>query len=186
MDLYIALIHHPVVNKKGDVICSAITNLDLHDIARAARTYGVKGYYVVNPLEDQKILAAQVIRHWTEGSGGRINPARREAFSIVRLTDTLEDAIERIGRETEMPVHILATSARKNDKSVTFQEMRDRLPQIGCALLLFGTAWGLTSELIDRADYLIEPVKGCGDYNHLSVRSAVTVVLDRLLSGNGH
>lgn len=182
MDLYVALIHHPVVNKKGDVISSAITNLDLHDIARASRTYGVKGYYVVNPLEDQKILAGQVIRHWTEGSGGAINPARREAFGIVRLSDSLAETLDSIGQETAEPVHIVATSARPSAKSVTFREMRAKLPDLGCVLLLFGTAWGLSAELIDRAEYLIEPVKGCGDYNHLSVRSAVTVVLDRLLS----
>ncbi len=182
MDLYIALIHHPVVNKKGNVICSAITNLDLHDIARAARTYGVKGYFVVNPLEDQKTLAAQVIRHWTEGSGGSINPARREAFSIVRLVDSLEDALEQISRETLGPVRIVATSARKSPKSVSFSSMREKLPEIGAVLLLFGTAWGMTEDLLDQSDYLLEPVKGPGDYNHLSVRSAVTVILDRLLA----
>lgn len=182
MNLYIALIHHPVVNKKGDVICSAITNLDLHDIARAARTYGVKGYYVVNPLEDQKILAGQVIRHWTEGSGGAINPARREAFGIVRLVDSLDETLESIGNESLSPVHIVATSARKNEKSVTFAVMKEKLSGLGCVLLLFGTAWGLSDETIDRADFLLEPVKGPGDYNHLSVRSAVTVILDRLLA----
>ena len=182
MDLYIALIHHPVVNKKGVVICSAITNLDLHDIARAARTYGVKGYYVVNPLEDQKILASQVVRHWTEGSGGAINPARREAFGIVRLVDSLDDALEDIGREAEGPVRLVATSARPSPKSVTFTEMREKMTGEGPVLLLFGTAWGMSDELLDRADYLLEPVRGPGDYNHLSVRSAVTVILDRLLA----
>lgn len=182
MDLYIALIHHPVVNKKGVVICSAITNLDLHDIARAARTYGVKGYYVVNPLEDQKILAAQVVRHWTEGSGGAINPARREAFGIVRLVDSLDDALEDIGREAEGPIRLVATSARPSPKSVTFTEMREKMTGEGPVLLLFGTAWGMSDELLDRADYLLAPVRGPGDYNHLSVRSAVTVILDRLLA----
>lgn len=183
MDIYIALIHHPVVNKKGDVICSAITNLDLHDIARAARTYGVKGYYVVNPLEDQKILAGQIIRHWTDGSGGMVNPARKEAFGIVRLTDSLEETLESIRRETLSSVHMIATSARESEKTVTFAAMKDKLPQLDCVLLLFGTAWGLSDEVMCKADYILEPVIGQGDYNHLSVRSAVTVILDRLLIG---
>ena len=49
-NLYVALIHHPVVNKNGMIIGSAVTNMDLHDIARAGRTFGVRGYYVVTPL----------------------------------------------------------------------------------------------------------------------------------------
>ena len=56
-NLYLALTHYPVVNKRGEIIASALTNLDLHDIARVARTYGVKGYYVITPLEDQRELA---------------------------------------------------------------------------------------------------------------------------------
>lgn len=185
MNLYIALIHHPVVNKKGDVICSAITNLDLHDIARAARTYGVKGYYVVTPLEDQKILAGQIIWHWTDGSGGTVNPARKEAFGIVRLADSLEETLEHVRQETCSQVHIVATSARENEKSVTFAQMKEKLPHLDSVLLLFGTAWGLADEVIDMADYLLEPVIGPGEYNHLSVRSAVSVILDRLVTDCG-
>jgi hypothetical protein len=46
---------------------------------------------------------------------------------------------------------------------------------------LFGTGWGLTEELFDRADFILEPIKGSGDYNHLSVRTAAAIILDRLL-----
>ena len=181
LDLYVALIHHPVVNKKGDVICSAITNLDLHDIARAARTYGVKGYYVVNPLEDQKVLAHRIVRHWTEGDGGRVNPARKEAFSMIRLTDSLEETLESIRNETQSDVKIIATSARESETSVSYSSMREMLGNVKCALLLFGTAWGLSSSVLEQAHWMLKPVSGPGSYNHLSVRSAVTVVLDRLL-----
>jgi hypothetical protein len=47
-------------------------------------------------------------------------------------------------------------------------------------LLLFGTGWGMTEELFDSADYVLEPIKGHGEYNHLSVRSAVSIYMDRL------
>ena len=30
-------------------------------------------------------------------------------------------------------------------------------------------------------DYILEPVQAGSDYNHLSVRSAVSIILDRLL-----
>jgi hypothetical protein len=47
--------------------------------------------------------------------------------------------------------------------------------------LLFGTGWGLTQALIDRADCLLDPIEGVSDYNHLPVRAAAAVVLDRLM-----
>ncbi|MBP1726316.1 MAG: hypothetical protein H6Q51_1614, partial [Deltaproteobacteria bacterium] len=56
MSVYVALLHYPVYNRNGHVVCSAITNLDIHDIARAARTYGVSGFYVITPLEEQQLL----------------------------------------------------------------------------------------------------------------------------------
>ena len=50
MRLYIGLVHYPVYNKNRLRIASAITNFDLHDLSRAARTYGVKKFYVITPL----------------------------------------------------------------------------------------------------------------------------------------
>ncbi|MBW2332764.1 MAG: RNA methyltransferase, partial [Deltaproteobacteria bacterium] len=50
MSLYIGLLHYPVYNRRGEIIVSAITSLDLHDLARLAKTYGVKKFYVINPL----------------------------------------------------------------------------------------------------------------------------------------
>ncbi len=53
MAVNIALIHFPVINKLGETIGSAVTNLDIHDIARAARTFGVDRYYIITPYADQ-------------------------------------------------------------------------------------------------------------------------------------
>lgn len=181
-DLYIALVHYPVLNKKGDLICSAITNLDLHDIARAARTYGVRAYYVINPLEDQKILAEKIVHHWTEGDGGVVNPTRREALSLIRIKDSVEETIDDIFQETGEPVKLIATSARSGEDSTSYRQMRDALSRGGSFLLLFGTAWGLTDDILDKAEWTLEPLKGSDDYNHLSVRSAVSIILDRLVS----
>ncbi|HQK80165.1 MAG TPA: RNA methyltransferase [Syntrophales bacterium] len=48
-------------------------------------------------------------------------------------------------------------------------------------MLVFGTGWGLADSIVARADCSLPPVRGGSDgYNHLSVRSAVAVVLDRL------
>jgi hypothetical protein len=180
--LYIALIHYPVVNKQGEVICSAITNLDLHDIARAARTFGVSAYFVVNPLADQVDLAQKIVDHWTDGRGGRINPARREAFRLIRITPTIDTMLEELKRQNGRPVTILATSARKESRTVSVDEVKKKRANGDDILILFGTAWGLSSEVLDRVQGLLEPIAGSGDYNHLSVRSAVSIFLDRMVA----
>lgn len=181
-DVYIALIHHPVLNKKGDVIASAITNLDLHDIARAACTFGVKGYYVVNPMEDQVVLAEKIVRHWTDGDGGRLNPARGEAFRLIRLTYTLDDVLEDMAQSNGRPIRMFATSARKDEKNLSYTAMRRELESGDDVLLLFGTAWGLSPEIMSRVHGVLAPLSGNGSYNHLSVRSAVSIILDRLMA----
>ena len=38
----------------------------------------------------------------------------------------------------------------------------------------------MTEEVFDKSDYVLEPIGGGGDYNHLSVRSAASIMLDRL------
>jgi hypothetical protein len=48
-------------------------------------------------------------------------------------------------------------------------------------VLVFGTAWGLSEALMETADYILVPVSGPEDYNHLSVRSAAAIILDRLM-----
>ncbi len=48
-------------------------------------------------------------------------------------------------------------------------------------LLIFGTGWGLAPAVVAEADALLEPIRSAvGDYNHLSVRSACAIALDRL------
>ena len=48
-------------------------------------------------------------------------------------------------------------------------------------VLVLGTAWGLSEDFILTADYVLEPIVGKTDYNHLSVRSAAAIIFDRLL-----
>jgi hypothetical protein len=62
-DLFVALIHHPVVNRNAEIVTSAITSLDIHDIARASRTYDVRSVFIVHPIPEQRKFAASVIDH---------------------------------------------------------------------------------------------------------------------------
>jgi hypothetical protein len=61
MSLYIGLVHYPVYNKNDEIITTAITNFDIHDIARTARTYNTAGYFIIHPLENQQMLANEII-----------------------------------------------------------------------------------------------------------------------------
>jgi hypothetical protein len=180
-NLYLALIHHPVYNKNGEVIASAVSNLDLHDISRAAKTYGAQAFYVVTPLEDQRELARMIVSHWTEKAGARYNPDRKAALKLVRVVATLDAAIDDIsGNGRGAPVTV-ATDARPHPNNISYRALSEMLKMERPYLLIFGTAWGITQEFIDTADYVLAPIVGPTAYNHLSVRSAAAIVLDRLL-----
>lgn len=178
--LSIALVHYPVTNKNGEVIASAVTNLDLHDMARSARTYGVSAFYVVTPLEDQKTLAAKLVEHWLTGGGARYNPKRREALQLVHIRDNLQQVIADIERTRGQRPQTIVTCARPQAGSVTYGALRQTLGNGVPGLLLFGTAWGLTPDCMAAADIILDPVQGAGAYNHLSVRAATAIILDRL------
>jgi hypothetical protein len=180
--LYIALLHYPVYNKDGRVVTTAITNTDIHDIARLSKTYGVKNYFVVNPLPAQRDLASEIIDHWRRGYGAVFNPSRREAFELVMLKANLGEVQAEILEQTGAGPQIIVTGANFQDRLVTCDELKkkmrnDNLPY----LLIFGTGSGIAKEIVDMADYLLEPVKGIGDYNHLAVRSAAAIIIDRIM-----
>ena len=180
-DVSIALVHHPVLNKNDETIGSAVTNLDIHDIARCARTYGVKRYYISTLYEDQHQLVEEIVGHWQNGHGATYNPARKEALSIVRLAKSVDEIIEDLKGEVNREIFVVATSARSYDNSITFQTLRDKIDEGVPVLLLLGTAHGLAPEIINKVDAMAEPIQGAGDYNHLSVRSAASIMCDRLL-----
>jgi len=181
VNLAIALLHHPVYNKHRDVITTALTNLDLHDIARSSRTFGLERYYIVTPSHDQRSLAQRIAGHWQNGWGADYNPDRKDALAIVRICDTLEMAIKDFQTGFSRPVQTVITGAARRGNSITCSGLRHRLADPGQPyLLLLGTGWGLADECFETADLLLEPIEGAGEYNHLSVRSAAAIILDRL------
>ena len=175
------LVHYPVISKNGKVIASAVTNLDLHDIARAARTYGIRSFYIVTPLSDQIELVDKIVSHWVSGSGAEYNPQRREALALIRVKENFKDVVDAIEAEGDGFPQTVVTSAKHRCDTLQIKALREMINQNRPYVLVFGTAWGLTEAFIDQADYVLEPLIGQGDYNHLSVRSAAAIVLDRLL-----
>jgi hypothetical protein len=180
--LYIALVHYPVVNRKGDVIASAVTNLDLHDMARSACTYEVPACFIVTPLKDQQALTGRLIGHWCEGVGKQLHPDRGRALERLRMVDSIADARNEIRAQWGKPPIVWATTARERPGALTHGEARNHLVQRGSPfLLLFGTAWGLDESVLEEADAVLEGIRGINGYNHLSVRCAAAILMDRLL-----
>jgi hypothetical protein len=79
--------------------------------------------------------------------------------------------------------HIVTTAARSGFPSVSFAHVRAEMHAAPerAVLLLFGTGYGLANEVIERATLHLAPVRPGGGYNHLAVRSAVAIILDRLI-----
>jgi len=180
--LNVALLHYPVLDKNGAIVTTAVTNMDSHDISRSARTYGVERFFVVTPVRALRVLAERILEHWEVGFGSSYNETRKDALSLVRMADDLDGAIVDIERDTGECPRLVVTSARPAAGCVTFAALRQELVAAdGPYLILLGTGWGLAPQVVARGDLRLEPIVGPSDYNHLSVRAAAAIILDRLL-----
>ncbi len=174
----VALVHHPVVDRQGAVVTTAVTNLDVHDIARSAHTFGVPDFFVVHPVGAQRELVNRIREHWVDGSGAKRIPDRKLAMECLRIVETLDDVVRALGGEVELWV----TSAMEGG-TLTFAEGRAELERDGPPVVLcFGTGWGLAPSVLDRAARRLVPIRSprADGYNHLSVRAAVAIAFDRL------
>lgn len=186
LNVYIALVHHPVLNRRGETITTAVTNLDIHDLARTARTFDVRATVLVTPLEQQRSLVSRIVGHWQRGEGKTYNPVRAVAFERVRVAMSVEEACAAITTETGTAPVVVGTGAALTENTIPYGDLGTRMTAPGeeTYLVLFGTGWGLTDDVIEGCDLLLPRIKavdGHDDYNHLSVRAAVAIVLDRLL-----
>jgi hypothetical protein len=186
--LALALVHYPVLDREGELVTTAITNLDVHDMARTARTYGASDFFVVHPVAAQRLLAQRIKDHWTLGSGKRRIPDRAIALELVRVVESLDEAFAALGGRTGPDaIEVWTTAASVRGGAITtyadargcLADSREGPP----VLLLFGTGWGLSPELVANADVRLEPIVGrrATAYNHLSVRAACAITFDRLL-----
>lgn len=183
--IYAALIHYPVVDKHGELVSTSVTNLDIHDISRSARTYGLDGYYIVTPIEAQHWIVNRILQHWNSGWGSTYNENRKDALAFTQCKSDIGSMIEDIIQaEGQAPV-LVVTSARKYPNTVTYENLRTEMHSDGPPIILvFGTGWGLHPELVAEADLILEPIYGRGEFNHLSVRAAAAIIFDRLFGNS--
>lgn len=181
---YIALVHHPVRDRLGEIVTTAVTNLDVHDLARSARTYDLAGYFLVTPIGAQRAIVERILEHWRTGPGVRRVPERAEALALVEPVSSLSDAIAAIAQRHGRRPFIVATTARlpAGASATPFEVEAARLAdRVAPTLLIFGTGHGLTDEVLHGADALLAPIRPSAGFNHLSVRAAAAICLDRLL-----
>lgn len=177
----LALVHHPVLDRRGDKVTTAVTNLDIHDLARIGCTYGATRIYLVTPLTEQQRLVNRLLEHWRSGPGAAHNPDRRRALGLVEVVDDLAAAQADLVRLTGAQVQPLLTGAGRSDgiDCNAARALLERQP----LLLVFGTGSGLAPELFEQGWPVLESIRGVGDYNHLPVRAAVAIISDRLFGG---
>jgi len=174
--LYVTLLHWPCLDINGREVATAITNMDIHDCSRVCLTYGVNKLYIVHPYQTQLDLAQRIMDHWLKGFGGAYNPLRKKAFEVIRLAKDLDE----VKRETG--AYTLATTAHYHNGSISWDKVRDLSKEMNVQLV-FGTGWGLAPQVFSKVDDVVEPVRAGGGYNHMSVRAAVAIAIDRVLGG---
>jgi hypothetical protein len=179
----IALVHYPICDSQKEVVATNITNFDIHDIARAATVFAIEKYFMIHPVVEQRMFVDRVLDHWRVGAGSKFNRMRRTALNPVRTALNIEDALKQWGEKDPL---IISTHAREvaGCKTWSFRELRALIEEGDRpVLILFGTGFGLTDDFMRSHGNVLESIKGVGaqDYRHLSVRSAVSIILDRLL-----
>ncbi len=177
-NLFVALVHFPVLDREGKETCTSLTNLDIHDIARLCATYGLGGYFVCTPLEDQQVLAQELVEHWTTGEGKKTNPDRARALAEVNIVASLAAACLEIENTCGMVPWMVATSAREGHFSV--QDLRQLLKNEP-VLLVLGTGHGLAPDVLAACKGTLRSLRFLDSYNHLAVRSAAAIIVDRIL-----
>lgn len=185
--VYVALLHHPIRNRHGQVVTTAVTNMDIHDIARSARTFGVRKFFLVTPIRLQHELVGRILSHWTSDHSRHYHPDRVEALKTVQLVSTFGEVKEQITAECREQPEVVMTDARPLPNALSYSEYRKALnapERSRPVLLVFGTGWGISETFYPEVHRILAPVcgpEGVEGYNHLSVRAAVGIILDRLL-----
>lgn len=183
---YVVLMHDEVLTgSEHQVGTTSVMSIDIHDIARSSATYGMKQFFIVTPLVDQQKIIQKFFSFWRSEGGIAYNANRHEALNLVHVMDRLDQVIAAIEqREGKKPL-LIGTSARKTTgKMISFYD-QDMVWQEGRpVLLILGTGQGLSDDLMSRCDYILNPIHGFSDFNHLSVRSAAAILMDRWMGRN--
>jgi len=183
VSMYLALVHHPIVNKRGEVVTTSVTNLDLHDIARSCRTFGFKKYFVITPIIPQQELVKKILLHWKSDVANEYNPDRQDALAPIAVYSSWQEAASAIENLENVAPIVVTTAAQMLNQSGTTTDLKIKArTEKRPILLILGTGWGLHRDVIDASEFRLNPIPSASTdgYNHLSVRSAAAIYTARL------
>lgn len=192
--VYVVLLHDPIVNRNGSEVITMVTNLDIHDIARSSKTYGVRRYFIVNPEVEQERIVHSILKHWNEEVSKVYHPARASALETVRFVRTFEEAFNESSRESGEPPFVVMPDAKPFENAWSYSKLRKAFTEgkftesdqgTKPLMIVFGTGWGIAPKFYEKVDAFLKPLERDlvfeGEkYNHLSVRAAAAIILDRL------
>lgn len=180
-DFSVILLHDNMNDKQGKIVTTSLTLNDIHDMSRNSRTFGAQQLFVAHTVETMRLLGNRMKSHWEDGNGAAYNPDRAEAFKTLQIVETLDQAISKIEARTNQKPILVATSAKTGPKRISYTKLRNQMfDESRPYLIMLGTGWGMSDQLLARADLLLDPILGPTDFNHLSVRCACAIILDRL------
>ncbi len=184
-NVFIALLHFPAMDRDGRTIITSFTTMDLHDIARPARAYEINTYYIVHPVDAQRAVIKKQIEYWSSEEGLKTNPTRAETVRLIKLVYSFDEVLEDIQNTRGRKPAVVGTDARTYQNTVSYDYLKREIDKRERDfLIVFGTGYGIPPDLMQSFDYILEPIYGAGDWNHLSVRNACAIILDRLFSKN--
>ena len=187
----VVLLHHPVTNRDGAIITTAVTNMDIHDIARSCRTYEVDHYYLVTPIVEQKALVDRILAHWHRPHQKDWHPDRFDALSRVQVKETFHDVkADLIDRYPEAVIEVSMPDARPLPNQLNYAQVREKWKnesKMTVKIIVLGTGYGVDPSFYSEVHTYLGPIYGplgASGYNHLSVRAAAAIILDRLFGHN--
>lgn len=185
----LGLVHYPCLDKAGELQATSVFNVDVHDISRITCTYGFDAYHVIHPVQAQRDMVAAITGFWKTEKANLKNADRSEALSRTHVSESIAATQAWIKENLSHEVTTVVTSAIDRPGSLTFDQMKMNMhvdpDRERTYLWLFGTGYGLSEDVMASADLCVEPIYGPTGYNHLSVRAAVAIILDRLFHADG-
>lgn len=183
---YLVLMHSDVyVKADGSKVkgTTSIASIDIHDLARSCATYGIKNFFLVSPLVDQKAILKTFMDFWMSDVGKRYNQTRFDALMRLVPASNFDEVIAQITAIEGVAPVVVTTSAKNypHKKLIDYTSQGTVWKHRRPVLFVFGTGQGLCDELMERSDFVLLPLKGLTAYNHLSVRGATAIILDRWL-----
>jgi hypothetical protein len=145
----------------------------------------------------------RIVGHWRKDQSQQYHPKRFDALSLVRLVHDFQEVKSAIRAECGEDPEVVMPDARPLANPVSYAQLRAELEdpkRTRPLVIVFGTGWGIAEPFYPEVHRILAPIHGPKQestessemsaelnensepkrYNHLSVRAAAAIVLDRL------